>query len=132
MTCRIPVGIVPDAFLLNKSAAVKSQSGHALRLRLLSPNNRPHRHRRQKREPIASLDDSDTGSTFEMYLGFILDDLPTYENTSKSLPDIGLTLVTTQPKIKGQSEAEDFNPKTQTVAHIKVLFSKNLLNFAVR
>lgn len=126
MTCRIPLGVVPGTFLAS-NRAVASKSG--LALLHLSPNW--HRRRRRKREPIAAITDAGTNSTFEMYLGFVFDDLPTYENTSKSLPNITFTLVTTLPTIDRLDGAIDFRPETQTFAIVTVIVFKDVISVAV-
>ena|SRR6218665_864835 len=92
ITCLIPQGIVPSSFINDTESVGKSFPGVAH----LESLFRHKRGRRTKRAPVANLTD-DTGNTFEMYLGFIFDQYPTYNNISKSLPHVTLSFV--QPKI---------------------------------
>lgn len=115
MNCLLPAGVVPEDFLQNTTSSYSY-----MRLRIRRELNRfldfasianYRRSRRMKREPVANITNP-SGDTFEMYLGFIMDDLPTYKNISKSLPDITFDLVISNPiKINTSiAQSVDFNP----------------------
>lgn len=66
---------------------------------------------------MATITDQSTGNICVLFLGLLLDALPTYQNTSKSLPNVVFNLVTYNPvtvKIEG---TVDFDPtKNNTIA----------------
>src|ERR1043165_1452125 len=90
MICVLPPGVVPPAFINsdNFGNITASQTGDFLRFQGL------YHSQRKKRAPMAKYSNSDN-STCEIYLGFILDALQTYLNTSKSLPFITLAFTAT-------------------------------------
>lgn len=113
MNCLLPAGVVPEYFLVNTT-----NSYNYLRIRrelnklldFASVSNY-RRSRRMKREPVANITHPNSNDTFEMYLGFIMDDLPTYENISKSLPEISFNMVTqNQIKIDTYPDPVEFYP----------------------
>lgn len=116
MTCLLPPGVVPSAFVSsdNTGTAIASQKNAFLRLQ------NPNRRRRKKRSPLARLSDPNN-STCDIYLGFVLDNLPTYENTSKSLPNVVFAFTTTFPTIVGITDVvTEYNPDTSDHIQIKV------------
>lgn len=78
--------------------------------------------KRRRRDPAASLNASD-GTTAQLYLGFIFDNYPKYENISKSLPNVTFKLETKGPQFKAtdNERAQVFDPDKQEPLKIKVI-----------
>lgn len=121
MICLLPPGMVPPAFLSSENQRKVIAS---LTDALLRGVQGPYRSRRKKRSPLASFSDSDN-STCEIYLGFVLDALPTYKNTSKSLPNVAFTFTTTFPNIVTE-DVKEYNPDTDDSIQIKVGISQTI------
>lgn len=124
MTCPLPPGFVPPAFISsdNMEKVIASQTDPFLRLEAL------YRSRRKRRSPLASFSHSDN-STCEIYLGFVLDALPTYENTSKSLPNVAFTFTTTFPNMRVTEGVKEYNPDTEDSIQIKVGITQTITSF---
>lgn len=76
---------------------------------------------------VANLNASD-GSIAKLYLGFVFDNYPKYENISKSLPNITFKLLTQGPQFNynDNEQAQVFNPDNQEPLKIKVLTYRTL------
>lgn len=78
--------------------------------------------KRRRRDPVASLNASD-GSIAKLYLGFIFDNYPKYDNISKSLPNVTFTLINDGPKFPAadNKQTQVFDPDKQEPLQIKVI-----------
>jgi len=77
----------------------------------------PHRLSRQKRAPVAHVKNKDV--SMSLYLGFVMDKLPTLKNISKTKPNLRLELVPFN--FQCDNSHVTFDPAVDTLINIKVI-----------
>jgi len=144
MICHIPFIDVPDELIeVNSSSSEDDSSAHGSRRRrdttaedggggwkLLgrlwnfvrtgswSANTAPHRPlSRQKRAPVASV--SNVNVSMSLYLGFVMDKLPSLRNISKTKPNLRLELIPFN--FQCDNSPVTFDPIVNPLIKIKVI-----------
>ena len=62
-------------------------------------------------------------ATANLYIGFVLDSLPTFKNLSKSRPHISIKLIRLEVSFPKAAEPFDFDPSVSKYLHITVCMS---------